>query len=86
MTYERVGLRSIGKVEVLRTDEDIFIAILGRKPQPNFIKGKFRWWRNSPGNRWADLTPSQARRLAYRLIEAASKVERKLDKHGFWSR
>ena len=89
MTFERVGL--IGKIEVLRTDKDVFITILGRKPDPSLSlrslrSGKPRWWRESPGNRWADLTPSQARRLACRLIDAASKVERKLDRHGFWGK
>jgi hypothetical protein len=80
MQLERIALHTIAKVDVLRDLTEVFIVIEGRKPGSEAR----RWWRNSPGNRWASFSPSQARRLAYRLIEAASKVERKQDRFGFW--
>jgi hypothetical protein len=80
MTYERIGFPSIAKVEVLRDLKDVYVSILGRRPTGNTRRHYFQ----SPGNRYARLSPSQARKVAYRLIEAASKVERKADKYGFW--
>jgi hypothetical protein len=79
MPLEIVGFRTIANVEVLRNLDDVYIAVVGRRPSGETKK----YWSRSPGNRHARLTRSQARRLAFRLIEAASKVDRKQDKYEF---
>ena len=81
MTYERVGFRSIAKVEVLRDMKDVYVSILGRRPSGNTRRHYFQ----SPGNRYAQLGPSQARRTAGRLIKAASKFDRKADRYNLWN-
>ncbi len=87
---ERVG--TIAKVEVLRDQEDVYISVLGRVPtlDESFARSQAagalpRNWRKSPGNRWACLSPAQARRIAYRLIDAAAKVDRKEDRLRLWT-
>ena len=80
MTYERIGLQSISNVDVARNLEEVYVSIMGKRPSGETR----RHYLHSPGNRHVRLSPSQARRLAYRLIEAASKVERKQDTYGFW--
>ena len=69
----------IGKVKVLRSDTDVRVSILARKPVPWQPPKKPRWWSNSPGDRWEDLAPAQARRLAHRLVAAAAKIDRKVN-------
>jgi hypothetical protein len=77
MTYQIVG-RPIDKAEIYHDLDVVFLQISGKKPEDTH--------HDSSGNRYAWFTPSQARRLAYRLIEAASRVERKVDKHGLWKK
>jgi len=76
-SLERVGLRPIGKIEVLRDLDRVPVRLCGEQPKV------LRY--NSTANRYIYLSPSQARRVASRIIEAASKVERKSDKYGFWN-
>ena len=73
----RVGLRPIGTIEALRDLDRVTVWLCGEQPKV------LRY--NSTANRYIYLSPSQARRVASRIIEAASKVERKLDKYGFWN-
>ncbi len=49
--FERVV--QIDKVEVLRSDRDVRLSILARKPEHNqsLKLGKIRWWQNSLGGR-----------------------------------
>jgi hypothetical protein len=76
-SLERVGLRPIDKIEVLRDLDRVTVRLCGEQPKV------LRY--NSTANRYIFLSPSHARRVASRSIEAASKVERKSDTYGFWN-